>query len=202
MGVQATPGPIHGSALLIPKVRPRRQIGVGAREVVVTRPHRDAPRRPATVKAMQPKPHPRRPALYATSFVLLFALSMMALGIGASVDSPRTLMSPADYLAGKKAIEATTRQALGNCRAFNGIDKEVCKAEARAAERVQRAELAARYHGTVAASADVRNARVKAGYDVARTRCNGLPGDDRVQCMSAAREERNRALALATPTAS
>jgi hypothetical protein len=77
----------------------------------------------------------------------------------------------------------------------------VCRAEVRADERVQKAELAARYHGTVAASADARTARVKAAYDVARARCASHTAEDRMDCLRAAREERNRQVAQAAPAA-
>jgi hypothetical protein len=142
----------------------------------------------------------KRPALYITSFFLLFAASIAALGIGAAVDSPRTLMSPADYAIGKKAIEAETRQALGRCRTGTGMEREVCKAEARAQERVLRAQLAARYHGTVASVGEVQQARVKAAYDVARARCGTQAGDQRLDCLRAAREVRNRALVESAPS--
>jgi hypothetical protein len=65
---------------------------------------------------------------------------------------------------------------------------------------VQRAQLAARYHGTVSSAAEVQQARVKATYDVARARCAAQVGDPRLDCLRAAREERNRALAEAAPT--
>lgn len=142
-----------------------------------------------------------RPTLYATSFLALLLTSIAAVGIGASVDSPRTLMSQADYAAGKRAIEVQSRLALGRCRSMASADKEVCRAEIHADERVQKAELAARYYGTVAAAQDASNARVKAAYDVARSRCGSQPAEGRMACLHAAREERNRRMAQGTPNA-
>ena len=46
----------------------------------------------------------------------------------------------------------------------------ICRAEARAEERVKKADLQARYLGTVAAAGDARLARTKAAYDVAKIR--------------------------------
>src|SRR4051812_35071105 len=110
----------------------RRPIGSGTRAIVFTRPARTAPRRIAPVarpKAM------KRPLLYLTSFIALVLTSIAAVGIGASMDSPRTLMSPADYAAGKRAIESQSRQALGSCRTLSSAEKEICRAQVRADER-------------------------------------------------------------------
>lgn len=143
----------------------------------------------------------KRPLLYITSFFALVLTSIAAVSIGASMDSPRTLMSPADYLAGKRAIEAQSRLALGQCRGLASAAKDVCRAQVRADEHVQKADLAARYHGTVAASADARTARVKAAYDVARARCTSHTAEDRMDCLRAAREERNHKVAQAASAA-
>lgn len=203
MGFIPGQGPIAGSAFVLSgaRVRPRRHIGAGSRDVILTRPHKSA--RPRAISPNAPTMSTRaakRPALYITSFVLLCGASLAAVGIGATVDTPRTLMSRADYAEGRKAIEATSRQALGACRTVAVAERELCKARVRAEERIQRAELAARYHGTVAAAAEVKQARVKAGYDVARARCSSQLADDRTACLRAARDERNRALAEAAPS--
>jgi len=142
----------------------------------------------------------KRPALYVTSFLALLLTSVAAVGISASVDTPRTLMSPADYAAGKRAIEAQSRLSLARCRGLPVAEKDVCRAEVRADERIQKADLATRYYGTVAASLDARQARVKAAYDVARVRCSSQQPEGRVDCLRAAREQRNRALAQNAPS--
>ena len=195
MNAVSAKGPVRGPALVVS----RRPIGSGTRDILVTRPVRTAPRRIAPA-ATHPKAM-KRPLLYVTSFVALVLTSVAAVGIGASVDSPRTLMSPTDYSAGKHAIEAQSRLALGRCRALGAAEKEVCRAEVRADERVQKADLAARYHGTVTAALDARHARAKAAYDVARARCVSHTAEDRMDCLRAAREERNRKVAQSAPSA-
>jgi hypothetical protein len=212
MTAAAAQGPIARSALVASRPRfptkpseaararigARRQIGSGSRGIIVTRPARTAPRRIShapTARTMQ------RPTLYVTSFLVLVFASLAAVGINAAVDTPRTLMAPADYHVAKRAIENETRLALGRCRDAQGGAKDVCKAEVRAEERVKKADLAARYHGTVSAAQDARQARVKAQYDVARARCGSRLADDKLDCLRAAREERNRSLAEAAPAA-
>ncbi len=126
-----------------------------------------------------------------------FLLSVTALGISAAVDAPRSLMSPVDYGAAKKAIETETHAALARCRDLESQAKDVCRAELKADERIRKADLEAQYRGTVSAAAEARFARVKAQYDVARTQCSGQHGEDKISCMRAVRADKARALAEA-----
>ena len=137
----------------------------------------------------------KRTKLFVTSFIALFLVSIAAFGIGAAVDTPRTLMSPADFSTAKKMIESESRVALGRCRDLQGSGKDVCKAEVRAEERVKKSDLTARYHGTVMAAGEARQVRVKASYDVARARCTTRSGEERIDCLRAARDDKNKSLA-------
>lgn len=128
-----------------------------------------------------------------------FLFSAAAFGISSHVDSPPTLMSRADYAAARQVIESETRQAVGRCRAIDGAARDLCKAQARAEERVKKADLAARYFGTVAAAEEAKIARVRAEYDLARARCATVAGAERGGCLSAARSEKARAIAEARP---
>ena len=124
-------------------------------------------------------------------------VSVTAFGISAAVDSPRTLMSPGDYSAAKKVIEADAHALIAKCRDQEGSARELCKAEVRADERVRKAELEAQYKGTVTAAAEVKLARAKAGYDVAKAKCSDQHGEDKVSCLRSARAERAKALEAA-----
>lgn len=136
----------------------------------------------------------KRNTLYITaSFAVL--VSVAALGISAAVDSPRTLMSKSDYQDGRKSIEATTRAALARCREREAGAKDICKAEVRAQETVTKADLQARYRGTVAAATEARVARVKANYEVAKARCGVHKGDERIECIRAARADQGKSFA-------
>ncbi|HET7728467.1 MAG TPA: hypothetical protein VFK48_00420 [Usitatibacter sp.] len=139
----------------------------------------------------------QRTTLYVTSFFALVLLSVTAIGIGAAVDTPRTLMSPVDFTVAKRAIESETRVALSRCRDSRGSARELCKAQARAEERVKKADLNARYHGTVVAAEEARLMRAKAHYEVAKARCGDRLGEERIDCLRAAREDRNKSLAHA-----
>jgi hypothetical protein len=129
-------------------------------------------------------------------------LSAAAWGISAAVDTPPSLMARPDYDASKTLIESDARQAMARCRDLEGQAKDVCRAEARADERTRKADLEARYRGTIAAAAEARVAHARAQYDVAKARCSSAHGSDRLACMRAAREEKAKALSDAKLAAS
>ncbi len=133
-------------------------------------------------------------------FTGAFLFSAASFGISSHVDSKPSLMSRSDYAVGKQEIESETRQAAGKCRAVDGSGRELCKARARAEDRVRKADLAARYFGTVAAAEEARLARVRAGYDVAKVQCGALDSDARAKCLVEARSDKVRSLAEARPS--
>lgn len=171
--------------------RSRRHIGTGSRAIIVTDPACITSRR--FVQPVIRGKAMKRATVYVTASLALL-LSVAALGIGAAVDTPRTLMSRGDYAKGRQAIESETRMVFARCRIESGTARDICKAEARALEREKLADLSARYHGTVAAAADARQARVRAQFDLAKARCSAHAGDARVECLRTAREDRGRGL--------
>jgi hypothetical protein len=200
-------GPVPGPALAISpqpddrransdksraRIRPRRQIGSGARSIMVTNPAHVATRRRAKPIEARRRMKPR--TILVTVFFAA-AASLGALGISAAVDTPRTLMSPVDFSTGKRAIEAETRLALAKCRDVAAVERDICKAQVRGDERIKLAELKARYHGTVVSRDEVRLARAKSLYDVAKAKCSARQGEERMDCLRAARDDRNRSLA-------
>jgi hypothetical protein len=119
------------------------------------------------------------------------------MGLSAAVDSPRSLMDKNEYSQARKAIEADTRLNLSRCRDVEGGAREQCRAQARADERIRKADLEASYRGTVAASNDARLERAKARYDIARAKCADQRGEDKLTCLKDARAEKAKALAEA-----
>jgi hypothetical protein len=135
----------------------------------------------------------KRTTLFATVIATLM-VSATAFGISAAVDSPRSLMSPVDYGAAKKAIEGDERAAISRCRDLDGREKDLCKAEARANERIRKAELEADYRGTVAAAADAKLARAKAQFEIAKVKCGAERGEGKLSCLRSARADKSKAL--------
>jgi hypothetical protein len=209
VGFVTTQGPIYGSALFVSpparawdesqaRIRRRRQIGSGPRSIIVTKPGKLRTRRTLRASAPKDRTSMKRSTLYVL-FTGAFLFSAAAFGIGSQMDSPPSLMSRGDYAAGRQAIESETRQAMGRCRALDGQAREMCKAEARAAERVKKADLTARYLGTVAAAEEAKLARVRAEYDLARVKCGIESGAQRGECLTAARAVKVRAIAGTRP---
>lgn len=172
--------------------RSRRLIGRDPRPVIRTNPASISTRRIG--RPARKRPARRRAPLYAATACAL--LLSFALGIGATVESPRSLMSQQDYAQARRALDAEGRLALAQCRAVDDQEKAVCRAEARGGERVKRAELEARYRGTVGAEAAVAQVRARMRFEVAKAGCLARDAD-RVGCLAAARAERARALAEA-----
>ncbi len=122
-------------------------------------------------------------------------IAVAAFGIGAAVEAPPTLMSREDYRDELRLIEAQWRRALAGCRALERHARNVCRAEVRADDRVRRAELEARYEGTVQAARAASQVRARARFDVARARCLAGEASLRLPCLREARGEGRRSLA-------
>jgi hypothetical protein len=120
-----------------------------------------------------------------------------AIGIDAAVDTTRTLMSRPDHDRALRDIERTTRAALAQCRGGVESSRELCRTRARAEDRIARADLEARYFGTVEAEANARMVRAHARFDVARSECFAQASTGRAQCLSEARNGEAKAVALA-----
>jgi hypothetical protein len=211
MRAAVQPGPVFGSALFVSPRRPvaaakhkrarakraaasatqvrytRRPIGLGRRAILVTNPACKATPRVVRAKPVMRRAARRTPLYAGLAGSLLF--SAAAFGLSFAVDTPRTLMARSDYVSARQAIESDARAAFGRCRAEPSSGRDVCRAEVRANERVAKADLDARYHGTVAAANDAKLARARARFEVARARCNALESGERLQCLQAARAE-------------
>ena len=117
-----------------------------------------------------------------------------AFGIGASVSSTPSLMSRGDFETLKVAIGAEAQELEVACDARRGADRHLCQAESRARQEVLLAELEARYRGTFSAAREANFTRIRAKYDVDRSRCFAYAGFKRDNCVVAAHAERARAL--------
>ncbi len=171
----------------------RRLIGRGARAIFHTNPASMRTVRRRSVASPRRSASMKRTTFYA-ALVGAFLVSAAAIGISATVDSPRSLMAPSDYAEAKRAIEADAKLAYARCHDEDGVARDVCKAQARADERVRKADLEARYRGTVGSAADAKLAHAKAKYEVARARCGAEHGEERLACLRAARTDKAKAL--------
>jgi hypothetical protein len=79
------------------------------------------------------------------------------------------------------------KAAKEKCAALTGNPKDVCKQEAEAAQTRAKAEAKAQYENTPAARTSARIAIANADYDVAKTKCNALTGNDKDVCIKEAK---------------
>ncbi len=84
-------------------------------------------------------------------------------------------------------IDAEFDAARERCHDYAGQARNVCDAEARAARRIRKVELAARELGTTKGWYDAQIARAEAEFDVAKERCGTRAGAEREACVAEAR---------------
>ena len=106
-----------------------------------------------------------------------------------------TTMSRADYGAAKERIEADYKAAKGACDSYSGNAKDICVEQAKAKEKVARAELEADYTGKVDDRAKVATVKADTSYDVAKEQCDDKGGNAKDVCMSEAKAAHTKALA-------
>jgi len=125
----------------------------------------------------------------------LSAIVAGALFCGASMAASADTMSKADYKAEKTRIDAVQEADLMRCKQLSGNANDICKLEAKGADKVATADLDARNKGTKEAAYDARVVRAKAAYAVAKEKCDDLAGNDKDVCVKAAKSAEVAALA-------
>ena len=127
--------------------------------------------------------------LYALRSALL-AASLLALP---SVYA--ATMSKADYKAGKTRISADYKADKAACDSLTANAKDICVQEAKAKEKVARAEIEYGYTGKTADRNKVLVAKAESAYAVAKERCDDLAGNAKDVCVKEAKAVEIKALA-------
>jgi hypothetical protein len=104
-------------------------------------------------------------------------------------------MSKADYTATKTRISADYKADKAACVSLAGNAKDVCVEEAKAKEKVARAELEYSYSGKTADQTKVLEAKAKSAYAVAKEKCDDKAGNDKKVCVQEAKAVETKALA-------
>lgn len=118
--------------------------------------------------------------LTALSAALCFALSTSAIGATAAMSRP-------EFKAEKEKISAKYKEDKAACKAMTGNAKDICMEEAKGHEKVAKAELDARYKPSARHDNDVRMAKAKADYNVAKEKCDDKTGNDKDVCKKEAK---------------
>lgn len=104
-------------------------------------------------------------------------------------------MSKADYKAGKTRISADYKADKAACDSLTANAKDICVQEAKAKEKVARAEIEYGYTGKTADRNKVLVAKAESAYAVAKERCDDLAGNAKDVCVKEAKAVEIKALA-------
>jgi len=124
---------------------------------------------------------------------LVIGLAVPTLALGAT-------MSSSDYSAAKDRASADYKAAKARCDAMSGNPKDVCIAEAKAAEKKMKADAEAQYKNTDKARRDARIDTAEAEYAVAKAKCGARTGNDKDVCIKEAKAAEAKAKADAKAT--
>ena len=96
-------------------------------------------------------------------------------------------MGKADYKAAKTSISTTYKADKKACDAMSGNAKDVCVEEAKAKEKVAKAELEYSYTGKASDQNKMLKAKAEATYAVAKEKCDDKSGNDKDVCVKEAK---------------
>ena len=103
--------------------------------------------------------------------------------------------------ADEERIESEYKVAKEKCDALSGNQKDICVAEAKAMEKVAKAENDAKHAKDPAKEqAKVQRVRADAEYDVAKQRCQEMKGNEKDVCMKEAQVQRDKTRASSART--
>lgn len=133
-----------------------------------------------------------------------------ALGTGVVISSGAAIsiggaggesMTHQQYLAALRSVAAAREQVPARCDPLpEGYERDYCRVEAEAAQKVRLAEIEESYHRTQKAARQAQRARIDARYQLDRARCGALRGFKRDKCLIQAHAFRGRGmLELAAP---
>lgn len=104
-------------------------------------------------------------------------------------------MSKDEYKAGKDRIEADYKTDKTACDSLAHNAKDVCQEEAKAKEKVAKAELEYAYTGKPADANKVLTVRADTTYAVAKEKCDDKAGNEKDVCVKEAKAAQTKALA-------
>ena len=104
-------------------------------------------------------------------------------------------MTKADYNAGKTRISADYKADKADCASMADNAKDICVEEAKAKEKVARAELEYGYTGKSSDQNKLMVAKAKSAYSVAKEKCDDQSGNEKDVCVKEAKAVETKALA-------
>lgn len=106
-------------------------------------------------------------------------------------------ISKGEYKTRKDRIAAEYKSARASCDSLSGNARDVCRAEAKGKERVEKAELEIDYRPDPKTHYYLSIARANADYAVAKEKCDDQTGNNKKVCLNEAKAKQTRAKAEA-----
>jgi hypothetical protein len=122
----------------------------------------------------------------------LIALAITLLAGGAFAADA---MSKDAYKAAKDKIEATAKSDKKACDSMKENAKDICQAEAKAKEKIAKAELDAQNKPGAKADEKVKLMKAEGTYEVAKEKCEDQKGDGMMACKKDAKAAHDKAKA-------
>ena len=119
--------------------------------------------------------------------ICAFAAAALLAGSAAAVTKD-------EYRATTDRISAEYKAAKAKCNALSGQPKDLCVAEANAAQKRAKARAAADYENTAKARENAVIADAEATYMVAKEQCTTKTGNDKDVCVKAAKAAETKRL--------
>ncbi len=104
-------------------------------------------------------------------------------------------MAKTDYKANKARIDEEYKADKAACAPLSGNAKDICVEEAKAKEKVARAELEYNYSGKSGDQIKILQVKAKTAYAVAKEKCDDQQGKDKDVCVKEAKAAETKALA-------
>ncbi|RZI84370.1 MAG: hypothetical protein EOP38_09325 [Rubrivivax sp.] len=108
-----------------------------------------------------------------------------------------TTMSKAEYRAAKDRITETYKADKAACDKLTNNPKDVCVEEAKAKEKVAKAELEYSYTGKMSDRNHLAVVKAETAYEVAKEKCDDKSGNDKDVCVKEAKAAETKAKAEA-----
>ena len=118
---------------------------------------------------------------------LATATMTLALGLAASFAVAQTAMDQNDYKTQRSQLVDKHKAERVQCAKLAGNANDICLAEVEGAEKVDQAELDARYKPSIENQYEVEIARATAAYKVAKERCDDKDGNSKDVCLKEAK---------------
>ena len=126
-----------------------------------------------------------------------FKTSMLIAALLAWPVAQAATMTSDAYKSGKDSISSQYKTDKAGCGAMSANAKDICVVEAKAKEKVARAELKYSYTGKASDATKVQEVKAKTAYAVAKEKCDDLAGNAKDVCRKEASAVEVKALANA-----